>query len=402
MRLLAVGETIYEVAFLLPGKNMSKIKVLYIITKQDVGGAQKYIRDLTDNLDKSRFEMKTLYGGKDLKWLSNKTWPWLFFLPDWLAIWELVKIYKRERPAIIHLNSSKTGVLGSLAAKLYSLTLPPAPCALRPKVIFTAHGWVFNPTNALSLPVRRCYILLHKIAALFQNKIICVSEYDYQLALYHRIAPNKKLTTIHNGIDPDIKFLDKETAGKEILKKLTTNNRQLTTKFWVGSVGRLVKEKNYETFIQAAALIPNAYFFIIGEGHEREALNQQLTTNNLQQRFFIIGPTGNDAQYLKAFDIFVMSSIKEGLPYILLEAMAAELPIVVTEAGGMPEVIKNHENGLMVSQKNPKLLAKSICGLLTNKNIAAELGKSAKLAVQNKFGLHKMISETSSLYSGLF
>ena len=96
-----------------------------------------------------------------------------------------------------------------------------------------------------------------------------------------------------------------------------------------------------------------------------------------------------------------MSSIKEGLPYILLEAMAAELPIVVTEAGGMPEIIKNHENGLMVSQKNPEMLAKGIQGLLFNENIAAELGKSASLIVREKFGLNKMISETSSLYSNL-
>jgi len=376
-----------------------KKKVLYIVTKQDIGGAQKYIRDLTNNLDKSRFEAKILCGGTDIKWLSNKVLP--LFINDWLAIFELVKVYKREKPDIIHLNSSKAGFLGSLAAQIYKV-VNRRSLVVSLKVIFTAHGWVFNPTNAISFPVRRFYILLHKIAALFQDKIICVSDYDYHLALRYGVAPKEKLVVIHNGISPNIKFLSKGTAKNEITKKLQTTNYKLQTNYpWIGSIGRLVKEKNYETLIQAATLVPNAYFFIIGEGPERDALNKQLTTNNLQRRFFLIEPTGEDAKCLKAFDIFVMSSIKEGLPYILLEAMAAELPIVVTEAGGMPEIIKNHENGLMVSQKNPEMLAKGIQGLLFNENIAAELGKSASLIVREKFGLNKMISETSSLYSNL-
>ena len=96
-----------------------------------------------------------------------------------------------------------------------------------------------------------------------------------------------------------------------------------------------------------------------------------------------------------------MSSVKEGLPYILLEAMAAELPIVVTEAGGMPEVIKNHENGLMVSQKNPDLLTKTINGLLANKNIAKEMAIAAKNQVTKKFNLSTMIKKTENVYNGI-
>ncbi|OGY64283.1 MAG: hypothetical protein A3I89_01170 [Candidatus Harrisonbacteria bacterium RIFCSPLOWO2_02_FULL_41_11] len=376
-----------------------KKKILCVITKTDIGGAQKYVFDLAKNLDKNQFETKILCGGADIKWLSNKVWP--FFLNDWLAIWELAKVYKKERPDIIHLNSSKAGVLGSIAASIYK-TLYPKPPTPNPKVIFTAHGWVFNPTNALSFPVRWFYIFLHKFTALFQDKIICVSEYDYNLALSCRIAPKEKLTTVHNGIDSNIKFLDKETAKNEITKKLQTTNYKLQTNYpWVGSIGRLVKEKNYETLILAAALVPNAYFFIIGEGPEYKNYKLQIINYKLQNRFFLINPTGNDAQYLKAFDIFTMSSVKEGLPYILLEAMAAELPIVVTEAGGMPEVIKNHENGLMVSQKNPDLLTKTINGLLANKNIAKEMAIAAKNQVTKKFNLSTMIKKTENVYNGI-
>jgi glycosyltransferase involved in cell wall biosynthesis len=94
-----------------------------------------------------------------------------------------------------------------------------------------------------------------------------------------------------------------------------------------------------------------------------------------------------------------MSSVKEGLPYTLLEAMAAKLPIVVTEAGGMPELIKNHENGLMVAQRNPEALARAIGGLIENKEIAKELSQKAKEVVKESFSLEKMVKSTEKLYN---
>ncbi len=374
-----------------------RLKILYIITKSDIGGAQKYVADLADNLDKNQFEAKIMYGGQDLKWLSNKVRPWAFFLNDWLAIRELAKTLQKERPAIIHLNSSKAGVLGSLAAFIYGIKS--GNHKPKTRVVFTAHGWVFNPTNKLSFLTRWFYILLHKWAAFFQDKIICVSECDRQLALKYRVAPEKKLITIHNGIDPDIRFLDKQTARKELIQKLqpTTSNPR-PDYLWIGSIGRLAKEKNYETLIQTAVLVPNTDFLIIGNGPEQQNLESGIKDLKLQTRFFIVKPTGEDHKYLKAFDVFIMTSIKEGCPYILLEAMAAGLPIVVTNAGGMPEIIKNGENGLVVPQKNPEMLARAARKLSENKNKANELGKMARKNVREKFGLGKMVLETETVY----
>lgn len=377
------------------------MKILYILTKSGIGGAQKYVKDLADNLDKNKFDSRVLYGDREVRWLSNKTYPWFLFFNDWMAIFELVNVFKKENPDIIHLNSSKAGVLGSLAAAIYNKNFNK-----KIRVVFTAHGWVFNPTNEISKFVRQFYVLLHKFAAKFQDKIICVSEYDYNLALEYDICPEEKLSTIHNGINADMKFLSKKESRQDLVIKIfndgSVNSPQvskLEEKYqWVGSVGRLVKEKNYETFIGAAKFVKNTYFFIIGDGLELSNLKSLILKLKLSDRFFIISPSGNDAQYLKAFDVFAMSSIKEGLPYILLEAMAAELPIVVTEAGGIPEMIKNHENGLMVSQKNPEALARAIGGLIENKEIAKELSRKAKEIVKDKFSLEKMLSETEKVY----
>ena len=307
-------------------------KILYIITKSDTGGAQKYVKDLTDNINPENFEAKIIYGGQDAKWLSNKVHPWFLFFNDWLAIFELVKVYTNEQPNVVHLNSSIAGFVGSLAAFIYNLknklfTIGHMPLA---KVIFTAHGWVFNPDNDIATPIRWFYIWLSKLAGIFQDKIICVSEYDYQLAIRYHIAPKSKLVTIHNGIDLNISFLTREKAREKIIKKLpTTNHQPPINSYWVGSMGRLVKEKDYGTFIRAAALIPGAYFFIIANHVTKDAELQNLINDlQLQKRFFLVFLEEDWAPCFKAFDIFIMSSIKEGLPYVLLGAMAAELPIV--------------------------------------------------------------------------
>jgi glycosyltransferase involved in cell wall biosynthesis len=388
-------------------------KVLYVITKDDVGGAQKYVADLASHLDRASFDIRVIRGGVDIPSLSNKIAWYALFANDWRALFSLMSVYRKEHPDIIHLNSSKAGVIGSFAAFLYN-HLPFTIYHLPAKVIFTAHGWVFNPSNALSPVARFVYIRLHRMAAYFQNYIICVSEYDYKLALRYAIAPSKKLTTIHNGIDyQNLTFLDKVSARKAIISKLPITNypaspaggQLLVAKPWIGSIGRLTKEKDYATLIQAAALVPNAYFFIIGAGPEYSKL-QLLITNypaspaggQLQDRFFLIPPTGDDAKFLKAFDLFTLTSVKEGLPYALLESCAAGIPAVVTDAGGMPEVVMHDATGMVVPQKNPERLSRAFQELMRDHYRAQIFGKEARHRLQTEFSLSLMIQKTEALY----
>jgi len=370
-----------------------KQKILYIITKSGVGGAQKYVTDLTENLDKELFETNIIYGGKDLKWLSNEVRPWFLFYNDLSATIEIIKNLNKYKPDILHLNSSKAGVIGSLAVFIYNLK-----SKNKVRVIFTAHGWVFNPTNTSSTLARLAYIFLHQISALFQDEIICVSEYDHKLAKKYFIAPEKKLSTIHNGIDADkINFLNKNDARQELINKIGKLN--VKKEFaWIGTIGRLVKEKDYQTLIEAIKFIPEAYLFLIGKGVQQKQLKTVIKKLALEKRVFIIEPTNNDAIYLRAFDVFAMSSVKEGLPYVLLEAMAAELPVVVTSVGGIPEIIKDHNNGMMVSYKNPETMARAIEGIVKNPGIANELKIEAKKFIENNFELSKMINKTMAVY----
>ena len=385
--------------------NAMKVKVLYVVTKSDVGGAQKYVADLAAHLDAGRFETKILSGGRDLRRLSNRTLPLLLFANDWLAVAELVRAFRRERPDVIHLNSSKAGVVGSLAAGIYKLLirLNPKPYTLNPRVVFTAHGWVFNPSNYYAAPVRWCYAALHRVAARFCDVIINVSAYDRNLALCYSIAPVRKLVTIHNGIDPNIPFLSCEEARKEIKRRINVLYPKPYTLNpahpWAGSIGRLTKEKDYATLVAAAALVPDSYFFVIGSGPELKKLQVTRYKLHMDGRFFLVPPTGDDARLLKAFDVFALSSVKEGLPYVLLEAMAAGRPIVVTETGGMPEAIRNRRQGFVVPQQNPASLASAIREFVARKDEARAFGEAARTAVREEFNLRNMAACTAAVYS---
>jgi len=363
-------------------------KVILVITKDDVGGAQKYVNDLASGLDLNKFEVKVLAGGRDLKFLSNAFRPYFLFLNDIAAMVELFLIFRREQPDVVHLNSSKAGVIGAFAAALARTRL----------IVFTAHGWVFNPDNALSFWRRHFYIWLHRLAAHCQNKIINVSEYDRRLALRHNIAPAEKLITIHNGLDyKNIRFLDKTTARQALFSKLPADNFKLHESWpWIGTVGRLVVEKDYETLIAAATLVPKAYFFILASGPELENLKFKIKSAGLSERVFIIENVVPAASYLRAFDIFVMSSIKEGLPYAVLEAMAAELPIIVTRVGGMTEIIEGR--GLVMPPREPNELARAIIYFLEHPKEAKAAGAKARAFLEKELTLNKMIEATQKVY----
>ena len=377
------------------------VKVLMVITKDDVGGAQKYVRDLMENLDKAQFEAKIITGGKNgVYFLSNSLKPHFLFFNDLAAAVELFFVFRREQPDIIHLNSSKAGVVGALAACLYKLFLKPKSYNLKVKVIFTAHGWVFNPDNNLSGLRRRFYILLHRFAAKFQDAIINVSEYDRQLAIKEKIASSQKLFTVHNGIDiQSVKFFDRDVARQTLIKKLEIGNWKLEINgTWIGSIGRLVSEKSYEDFIRAAALVKNlkANFFIFGDGYERQKLQSLIARHQLQDRFFLLGAVADAARHLKAFDVFILSSVKEGLPYTMLEAMAASLPMITTRVGGMTEVAEGR--GLVMPPRESAELARAIDFYLDHPDKAQESAKNGQDFLIQNLTLRKMVRETEKIY----
>lgn len=368
-----------------------KKKILYLVTQSEMGGAQRYIFNLATTLS-SEFEIIVGAGGKgellqklekeNIKTINleftrsiNNPFRWA------IELFKLFKIIKKEKPNIIHLNSSKMGVLGAVAAKLAGVK----------KVIYTVHGFAFN--EPMPTIMKKFYIWAEKFSSFSKDILICVSDFDKNEGLKYKIAPAKKLTTIHNGIDGNLIFFKKEEAKRLLGLKVTYN---------IGTLANFYPTKDLLTLIEAAAItikkFPSVNFVIIGEGQERKLLEQKIKKLNLEKNVILVGQKKDAFRYLSAFDIYVCSSTKEGFPLSILEAMLAGLPIISTNVGGIPEMIRSGYNGLLVEPRNPEGLAEKIIGLLVDQEGAKRLAKAAKQTVLNAFNLEKMVAQTKEIY----
>lgn len=370
-----------------------KSKILYLVTQAEWGGAQRYIFDLATNLSQESYDIAVAAGAAGsqdlftkvdakniksyrLKNLVREINP----IKDIKAYFEIKKLLKDLKPDILHLNSSKAGVVGAIAGKNAGVK----------KIIYTVHGFVFN--EPLPWWKKMFYLWAEKISARSKHKIICVSEFDKQVGLKNKIGA-KKLITIHNGIK-NLKFLDSLQARQEL--NLPENKKI------IGTIANFYPTKGLTYLISAAKIVkqqfPGVIFAIIGDGQLRQALEAQIEQQELKNDFILLGRRENAYQYLSIFDIYVVSSVKEGLPYSVLEAMAAGLPTVTTKVGGIPEIIDNNKNGILIEPKNPQSLADAIIKLIENKNLASQLASQAKLNVAEKFSLEKMLTETTRVY----
>ncbi len=362
------------------------MKILYIITQADGGGAQKYVLALAKHFqgaiaagdEAERLFIQAQSAGLKtfpLSHLKRNISPW----HDFLAIWEIRQLVKNLEPDIVHLNSTKAGILGSFAC-----------IGLKTKVLFTAHGFVFN--EPLPWIIKSFYLALEKIASDYRDYIICVSEADRQAALKQKLINQDKISVIYNGIS-QIKFLDKTQARQ--------NLGLPSDKFIIGCVSNFYKTKGIDVLIEAAGLLPTdvkekIQVAIIGEGPEKEKL--QATSYKLQANIKLLNKIENANNYLKAFDVFVIPSRKEGFPFALLEAMQAGLPIIASNVGGMPEALGN--TGILIPPDDPTALAEAIINLTNDELKQTDL--SAKALERSKlFTEEKMLTETQAIYKKL-
>lgn len=356
-------------------------KILYIITQSQWGGAQRYVFDLAVGF-KDEFEVAVACGAGGnligrlekesiqvfrLENMVRQISPWR----DLLCFWELYFLIRRQRPDIVHTNSSKAEILGNMAARLAGVK----------KIIFTAHGFAFNEDAGFLK--KRIYIFWEKIANLFSDKIICVSNFDMERALENGIASREKMIVIHNGIKNRERF---EIAKVE------------KEKFIIGSVANLYENKGLKYLIRAAAILKdknlgNLEFQIIGEGPARKFLEAEIEKFKLDN-FKLLGFREDVESQMKNFDLFVLPSIKEGFPYVILEAMSLGLPIVATGVGGVPEAVIDEENGLLVESKNPDDLAEKIGILIVNQKLRKVFGNQGYVLAREKFSFAKMLAET--------
>ncbi len=360
-----------------------KSTCLYIITKSVWGGAAKYVYDLATHLSKDEFRVLIAAGGqgKFAQKIKQANIPYYQInnfqrtinpFKDFFAFFEILGLLFQLRPDVIHVNSSKAGGLVGLAARIASR---------KTRLIFTVHGWAFNEDR----PNWQIFLIkiFSKLTALFYDKIICVSKYDQQIAIKNKIAPANKLVTIHNGIDiKAISFLSQQQAQKKLLGR--------TSPLVIGTIAEWTKNKGLVYLIKAAGQF-DLVLIGSGENPDKEKMYQLAKKH---KNIHLIEFIDQAVSYLKAFDIFVLPSLKEGLPYTILEAMAAQIPIVATKVGGVPEMLSSN----LVPSKNSQQLAAKILYLINNPKIAQNLAQEALQKAIKEFSLEKMLRKTKRLY----
>lgn len=378
-------------------------KILYIVTKSVWGGAQRYVFDLATHLAEDAFDIVVACGpsGELIERLERArirviALPVLkrdiHFVNEIRSFFSILKILTNERPDVIHLNSSKAGGIGAAAGILYKCI------SLRfgVRIIFTVHGWAFLEDRP---HLWRTVVFIGScLSSLLQNTIIVISRNDFERA--RGFIPLSKLVLIPNGIGR-IQF-DEPVDARMVLSEKTHSSIP-QGQLLIGTIAELTATKGLSHLLHAVKLMQASQrvkpfsIIIIGGGEDHMRLADEIKQQNLERIVFLAGAIPHAAQYLPAFDIFVLPSLKEGLPYAVLEAMAAGLPIVASAVGGIPDLL-GEGNGILVQPKDSHALAEALLTLMNEKGRRNQLGKNAEETVK-RFSLERMLDRTTNTYS---
>lgn len=317
------------------------MKILLVITKADIGGAQSFVLSLAKGLKEKGEDVTVAFGEGEylpselsklgvpylrLKHLRRSYNPFGIFL----LIKELKNILKQNNFEVMHLNSTNT-LPGVLAAKLIKKKI---------KTVFTVHGLsVLDKNYKTSLIIKKLFKAYFKFFLRFMSRIVFVSQYNYEAIKSEGII--KQGEVIYNGLNlHSFHFLERKEAREE-LEKLTGVSLQDT--FVIGSIGRLAYQKNYSYILnnwqKIKQIKENAKLIIIGEGEKRKEYERIIQDNNLEKDVFLPGESKDASKLLKGLDLFILPSIYEGLSISLIETQFAGVPALASDVGGNSEVV---------------------------------------------------------------
>ncbi len=296
---------------------------------------------------------------------------------------ELYRIIAQGHFQVVATHSTKAGLLGRLAAAL----------ARVPLIIFTAHGFSFNEPS--SKAKHHFMVLQEKLGARLGDHIIAVSDFDRRAALAKGICKEAEITTVHNGID--IRALEKIQGFRKEDIGLPRDSRV------VGTIANFYPNKGLgffvDAFATAAGELKNTHAVMVGDGPMMAEIRAQVQSKGLAKRVDFFGYRDDATRFLSAFDVFVLSSVKEGFPWALLEAMAFGKPVAATKVGGVAEMVG--ETAMLVPPRDIHALASAISELSSDRRRSSSLGEAARETVLQNFTLDRMIEKTEQLYLSL-
>lgn len=361
------------------------MKIVYVLTRSDViGGASVHLLDLAYGAQQAGHTVVILVGGEgafqerayqkglrciSLRYMVREISP----LTDMRGFFELRKAIEHLNPDIVHMHSSKAGILGRLVCM--SLSIP---------AVFTAHGWAF--TEGVSAMRRALYKIIERFMARFTDKIITVSNYDKELALKLGVGSEALVSTIHNGMPDSVvnKFFDKHEDALRLIM-----------------VARFDAQKDHQTLLKALASIKKLRWFLelVGDGPLLEMTKETVRELGLTEHVFFSGACNDVPERLAKADVFILISNWEGLPLTILEAMRSSLPVIATKVGGVPETVEHGKTGFLIERNDQHALAASVARLIESDSLRVEMGRQGRRKFEETFTFETMLSKTLRIYS---
>lgn len=380
-------------------RRIKKIRILYGLEAAD-SGALKHLSYLVTNLNKELFDITVILSTRRSREYAHRhilrmrragakvvilpmerdIHPW----KDLVCLLRIILHLVRNRYDIVHAHSSKAGVLFRLAAWIRRV----------PYVFYTPHCFYFQGMTGTRKGV---YSFVERCMAAITDHIV-VSDNERDWAIRCRIAGREKLLTINNAID----FAEyAESRKKDILKQELGLDRGTIV---IGAIGRLAEQKDWLTYIYAAKetveRFPETAFLIVGEGELEDFLRDTIEYLGMSEKIIFTGFHDRINEVYSVIDIFVSTSLWEGLPYVLLEAMRFRKPVIATDLG-YAGFIKESENGFLVAARDHSLIAKRIGQLIGDRSLGRRMGEKGYDLVCTQFSFEQFVKQHEQAYSSV-
>ena len=353
------------------------------------GGGERYLELLFDRLDRSRYRPLLIcpesgpFVGRMKERGVETHLVHLAPLFNPLALWRLTRLLVRERVTILQTHGARANFYGRIAGRLAGV----------PVIISTVHN---SLKDYEVRPLRRwLYTVLSRLTLPLVHRIICVSEANRRDLIEEWQAVEAKTQTVYNGVDPSAfsSQPDRQTVRKELG---TTQGPVLVT------IGRLTDQKGHRYLLQALPRLletwPQLCCVFVGEGELRDALHHMAIDLGAEQACRFVGVREDIGDILAAADLFVLPSLSEGFPFVLLEALAIGRPVVASRVNGVPELIEDHKTGLLVPARDPHALARAIREVLSDPIAASKMGAAGQIVVRERFTVDRMVASTTAIF----
>jgi glycosyltransferase involved in cell wall biosynthesis len=395
-------------------QELNQTRIVRIIARLNVGGPAKHVVWLTQGLQDANYRSLLVAGSvppgeEDMGYFADEAGVTPFYIPemsreislnDAVTVWKLVRLFLRERPDIVHTHTAKAGTVGRVAGFFYRW-LAPGTLAGRPracKFVHTYHGHVFHSYYGRGRT--RMFLAVERLLArLVTDRLIVVSaQQGAEIGNDFRVGRPGQIKVVPLGLDLSV-FADHAARRSRFREELGVDDETIL----VGIVGRLTEIKNHRMFLNSVARLEDQKrlrFVIIGDGSLRASLEDLARSLGLEQKVIFTGGRRDPEYFYPALDIVALTSLNEGTPLTLIEAMANARPIVATSVGGVVDLLAD-DRGISVASGDEEAFAAALKKLAADPQLQRDLGARGFEFVQRNYGKERLVDDIKRLYDEL-